>query len=99
MISEGRSHQRKHCKTGQRCCATGMTNRTVTVYATSQCLGIGRIGTIGMVLVFMMADMLRGRAGLVLAIASDRRPGKLERQKNEQEDGKPATHDGHCNRV
>ena len=52
-----------------------------------------------MVLVFMVTKMLRGHAGLVLAIASDCRPGELEWQENEQEDGKPATHDGHCNRV
>jgi len=69
-----------------------MTSRTVAVYAATKCLGVGGIGTLGLVLVFMMAEMLRGRAGLVLAIASDRRPGELKRQENEKNDGKPATH-------
>ena len=67
-----------------------MTSRTVAVYAPTKCLGIGGIGTLGLVLVFMMAEMLRGRTGLVLAIASDRRPGELKRQENEKDDGKPA---------
>lgn len=92
MIDEGRSHQRDHCNAGQRCGTTGMTGGTVAIDAATQCLGIGGIGTLGMVLVFMVAEMLRGRIGLVLAITSDRRPGELKRQKNEKNDGKPATH-------
>ena len=69
-----------------------MTSRTVAIDAATQRLGIGGIGTLGLVLVFMMAEMLRGRTDLVLAIASDRRPGELKRQENEKDDGKPATH-------
>ena len=92
MIDKSRNNQRNHRNVRQRCGATGMTSRTVAVYAPTKCLGIGGIGTLGLVLVFMMAEMLRGRAGLVLAIASDRRPGELKRQENEKNDGKPATH-------
>jgi len=92
MIDKSRNNQRNHRNVRQRCGATGMTSRTVTIDAATQRLGIGGIGTLGLVLVFMMAEMLRGRAGLVLAIACDRRPGELKRQKNEKNDGKPATH-------
>ncbi len=69
-----------------------MTSRTVAVYAATQGFGVDITALIGMMLVFMMPKMLSGLTGFVLAIATDRRPGELERQKNEKKDGKPATH-------
>jgi hypothetical protein len=47
-------------------------------------------------LVIVMAEVLRGSPGLVLAIAGHRRPGELERQKNEKKDRQPATHGPDC---
>ena len=51
---------------------------------------------IGLMLVIVMAEVLRGSPGLVLAIAGHRRPGELERQKNEKKDRQPATHGPDC---
>ena len=71
-----------------------MTGDAIAVDATTQGFGIRRallIGS-GLMLVVMMTEVLCSRPGLVLAIASDGRPAKLERQENEQEDGKPAAH-------
>lgn len=99
VVDKSRSHQRDHRNVRQRRSATGVTGEAISVYTATQSLGVGGISAVRLMLVFMVAEMLRGRAGLVLAIASNRRPGELERQENEKEDGKPATHDGHCNRV
>mgnify|MGYP003504341156 CR=1 FL=1 len=71
-----------------------MTGDAIAVDATTQGFGIRRailIGS-GLMLMVMMTEVLRSRPGLVLAIASDRRPGELKRQENEKDDGKPATH-------
>jgi hypothetical protein len=38
---------------------------------------------IDLMLVFVVADVLCGGTGLMLAIAGNRRPGKLERQKKQ----------------
>ncbi|MBK7024082.1 MAG: hypothetical protein IPH41_11440 [Sulfuritalea sp.] len=65
-----------------------MTGDAIAVDATTQCFGIRRallIGS-GLMLVVMMAKVLRSSPGLVLAIAGHRRPGELERQKNEKKD-------------
>lgn len=42
--------------------------------------------------VFMVANVMRRRPALVSTIAGDRRPGKLERQTNQQQGGNPQTH-------
>ena len=71
-----------------------MTGDAIAVDATTQGFGIRRalmFGS-GLMLVVMVAEVLRSRPSLVLAIAGHRRPGELEGQENEQEDGKPAAH-------
>lgn len=66
-----------------------MTGDAITVDAAGQGFGIWRALKIGggLMLVVMVTEMLRGRPGLVLAIAGHRRPSKLEGQKNEKKDG------------
>jgi len=44
--------------------------------------------------VFVMAEMARGASVFMLAINTRRCPDGLERQENQQENGKPATHGG-----
>ena len=73
-----------------------MTSRTVAVYAATQGFGDDITALIGMMLVFMMPKMLSGLTGFVLAIATDRRPGELERQKSEQEGWKASDAFGGC---
>ena len=71
-----------------------MTGDAIAVDATTQGFGIRRallIGS-GLMLVVMMTKVLCSRPGLVLAITGHRRPGELERQENEKEDGEPAVH-------
>jgi hypothetical protein len=46
-----------------------------------------------------MAEVLRRSVRFVLTIAGHRRPGELERQENEQENGKPVAHAADINRV
>lgn len=75
-----------------------MTGDAIAVDATTQGFGIRRallIGS-GLMLVVMMTEVLCSRSGFVLAIAGHRCPGELERQKNEDEDGKPAAHGRDC---
>lgn len=70
-----------------------MTGATVVVDTASQFAVRDTIAVgIGLMLVFVMAEVLRARVCFVLTIASHCRPGELERQENEQEDGKPAAH-------
>src|SRR5690349_5163919 len=45
------------------------------------------------VLVLVMTDMLGGCAAFVLAIAGDRRPGKLERRDDQKQKGQPTSHE------
>lgn len=75
-----------------------MTGDAIAVDATTQGFGIWRALKIGggLMLVVMMTEVLRGRPGLVLAIAGHRRPGKLEGQENEKKDREPATHGPDC---
>ena len=65
-----------------------MTGDAIAVDATTQGFGIRRALLIGggLMLVVMMTEVLCSRPGLVLAIASHRRPGELERQENEKKD-------------
>jgi len=78
-----------------------MAGNAVAVNAATESFGVWRaiLISIGLMLVVMMTEVLCRRPGLVLAITSDRRPGKLERQENEQKNGKPAAHGGHCIRA
>lgn len=71
-----------------------MTGDAIAVDAATQGFGIRRVFLIGsgLMLVVMMAEVLRSRPGLVLAIASHCRPGELERQENEKKDREPTTH-------
>lgn len=70
-----------------------MTGSTVVVDTASQFAVRNTIAiSIGLMLVFVMAEVLRACVCFVLAIASYCRPGELEGQENEQEDGKPAAH-------
>ena len=75
-----------------------MTGDAIAVDATTQSFGIRCAILIGssLMLVVMMTEVLCRRPGLVLAIAGHRCPGELERQKNEDEDGKPAAHGRDC---
>lgn len=58
---------------------------------------IGLRGTrVGMVLVFVVAKVLSSCPTFVSAIAGHRRPGELERQQAQHEDGEPTTHDEKC---
>jgi hypothetical protein len=56
---------------------------------------IGSAPGIGMMVMLMMPEVLCSRAGFVLAIAAGRNQKRLERQENEQENGKPAVHGQH----
>lgn len=47
-----------------------------------------------MMLMLVMAQMPRRRALLMLAIASDRRPGDLKRQQCQKQDGEKLAHEG-----
>lgn len=70
-----------------------MTGSTVVVDTASQFAVRNTIAiSIGLMLVFVMAEVLRACVCFVLATASYCRPGELEGQENEQEDGKPAAH-------
>ena len=71
-----------------------MAGCAITIDAAAEGFSVRRADVIGvgLMLVIMMAEVLRGRPGLVLAIAGHRCPGELERQENENEDGKPAAH-------
>ena len=71
-----------------------MAGYTIAINATTEGFSVRGADVIGsgLMLVVMMTEVLCSRPGLVLAIASDGRPAKLERQENEQEDGKPAAH-------
>ena len=53
---------------------------------TARVFGLVQVGLIGMV-VIMVAQVLRLRAGLVPAIARHGRPAELERQEDKQEKG------------
>lgn len=75
-----------------------MASPAVVVDAARQ-LDVGRAvvrfrSGIGLMLVFVMAEVPCRPLCFVLAIAGNRRPGKLEGQKHEQEDGEEAAH-GH----
>ena len=73
-----------------------MTGATVVVDTASQLAVRDTIAVgIGLMLMFVMAEMLRACVCFVLTIASHCRPGELEGQENEQEDGKPAAHGAH----
>jgi len=75
-----------------------MTGDAIAVNATAQGFGIRcalLIGS-GQMLVLVMTKVLCSVPGLVLAIAGHRCPGKLEWQKNEDEDRKPAAHGPDC---
>ena len=75
-----------------------MAGDAIAVDAATQSFGIRcalLIGS-GLMLVVVMAEVLRSGPGLVLAIAGHRRPGELEWQKNEDENGKPTTHGPDC---
>ena len=75
-----------------------MAGDAIAVDAATQSFGIRcalLIGS-GLMLVIVMAEVLRSRPGLVLAIAGHRCPGELEWQKNEDEDRKPAAHGRDC---
>ena len=71
-----------------------MTGDAIAVDAATQSFGIrcAPLIGIGLMLVIVMAEVLRGSPGLVLAIAGHRRPGELERQENEKENSQPAAH-------
>ncbi len=70
-----------------------MTGTTIIVDAAGQFrVGNPIVVGIGLMLVLVVTEVLRCGVRFVLAIAGHRRPGELERQKNEQENGKPATH-------
>ena len=75
-----------------------MTGDAIAVDASAQGFGIRCAILIGssLMLVVMMAEVLCRRPGLVLAIAGDRRPGELERQKYEKKDREPAAHRRDC---
>ena len=75
-----------------------MTGDAIAVDASAQGFGIRCAILIGssLMLVVMMAEVLCRRPGLVLAIAGDRRPGELERQKYEKKDREPAAHGRDC---
>lgn len=70
-----------------------MTGSTIVVGASGQ-RSIGDTIAIGVHLMFVlvMTDVLRCRAAFMLAIAGHCRPGKLERQEKQQEDGQPTSH-------
>ncbi len=70
-----------------------MAGTAVIVDATG-CFWIGLVAMagIGLVLVIVMAEVLGGGARLMLAINPHRCPTKLERQKNQQENGEQTTH-------
>lgn len=75
-----------------------MAGAAVVVDAARQ-LRVGRAvvclrSGIGLMLVFVMAEVLCRPLCFVLAIAGNCRPGELERQEYEQEDGEEAAH-GH----
>ena len=64
-----------------------MTGATVVVDTASQLAVRDTIAVgIGLMLMFVMAEMLRACVCFVLTIASHCRPGELERQKNEKKD-------------
>ncbi|MGB4467998.1 MAG: hypothetical protein WBH99_05055, partial [Azovibrio sp.] len=71
-----------------------MAGYTIAINATTEGFSVRGADVIGsgLMLVVMMTEVLSSRPGLVLAIASSRNPGELERQKNEKEDGQPAAH-------
>lgn len=71
-----------------------MAGDAIAVDAATQGFGIRCALLIcsGLMLVLMMTEVLCSHPGLMLAIAGHCRPAKLERQENEQEDGKPAAH-------
>ncbi len=52
--------------------------------------------TLVLMLVLVVTKVLSGSAGLMLAVDSHRRPGGLERQEYEQENGEPAMHAADC---
>lgn len=70
-----------------------MTGAAVVVDSACQ-LGVRNtiVAGISLMFVFVMAEVLGCGVRFVLAIAGYCRPGELERQKNEQEDGKPTAH-------
>ena len=58
---------------------------------------IGLRGTrVGMVLMLVVAEVLGSYVTFVSAVAGHRRPGELERQQDQHEDGEPATHSEKC---
>lgn len=61
---------------------------TASQFAVRDTIAVG----IGLMPVFVMAEMLRACVCFVLTIARHCRPGELEGQEYEQEDGEPAAH-------
>jgi len=72
-----------------------MTHATVRIDGTSG-FGIAGICALGvhLVLVFVVPEMLRGRASFMLAIVCHCSPTELHRQENHEKNEKPATHCG-----
>lgn len=57
---------------------------------------VGSRGDIGLMLVLVVPDVRRARAGFVLAIVAYCSPAELERQQDEKKDRQPATHGREC---
>jgi len=72
-----------------------MTGATVRI---DTAIGFGTAAVctldIGCVLMLVVPEMLCGRTGFMLAIDAARSPTELQRQKNQEKDGEPATHCG-----
>ncbi len=96
MISYDPGNRQHIGNASQRANAAGMASRAVPIDTATQGFCIGRATIIGVVLMLMVSKMLGCCASFVLAIAGHRRPGKLERQKNEKKDREPAAHGRDC---
>ncbi len=73
----------KTCHAGEHCRTPGVTDAAIRIDV-SRAEGPRQGAFVsGFVLVIMMADMVCGGAGFVLAIGAHRRPGELEWQEDE----------------
>ncbi len=90
-VGRGGDHGGKLRESGQCRKTSRMADGAIAI-DTGQRISAARIVIGDLVFVFMVSQMLRGSAGFMPTVTGHRGPGELERQKNQEKNGKPASH-------
>ncbi len=97
MISSNTDFGQRTAEGGQCGNTARMTDSAIIVHVGKRAFGRFLV-IFSVMLVVVMTEVLR-RSRFVLAIGRCHRPGNLERQDNQQENGEPATHGVNSNRT